>query len=249
MRATGYKNSSLRMAMRIRRLPFASSLALAISLAWLAPDSLFTRAQRVPPSAQVAPAYSVKAFGATGNGKTLDTAAINRTIDAAAKAGGGTVFFPAGEYLSVSIHLKSNIALYLDQGATIVAATPSENTKYDLAEPNQWDAYQDFGHSHWHNSLIWGENLENVSIIGPGRIWGKGLVRSGSQSRSKEQNEALAKDPAPPGAAPFRYPSPRDAVEPGWRNKSISLKLCRNGLIRDISILHGGHFAILATGC
>src|SRR5207247_3740448 len=47
---------------------------------------------------------------------------------------------------------------------------------------------------------------------------------------------------------PFGYPNPRDAVEQGWGNKSISLKLCRNVIIRDISILHGGHFAILATG-
>jgi polygalacturonase len=49
-------------------------------------------------------------------------------------------------------------------------------------------------------------------------------------------------------SAPFGYPNPRDAVEDGWGNKSISLKLCRNVIIRDISILHGGHFAILATG-
>ncbi len=241
------KGQSLR-AMRIRMLTFAGCAVLAASLAWLAPELVVTRAQRVPSGARVDAAYSVRTFGAKGDGKTLDTPAINRTIDAAAKAGGGTVFFPAGDYLSVSIHLKSNIALYLDHGATIVAATPSANVKYDLPEPNEWDAYQDFGHSHWHNSLIWGENLENISILGPGRIWGKGLVRSGAQSRTKEQNDALAKTPAPPNAGPFGYPNPRDAVEPGWGNKSISLKLCRNVLIRDISILHGGHFAILATG-
>ncbi len=234
--------------MRTRKLLLMSCLGLALSIAWLASQSVSTRAQRVPPGERVASSYNVRTFGAKGDGKALDTAAINRAIEAAAKAGGGTVFFPAGDYLSVSIHLKSNIALYLDHGATIVAATPSAAVKYDLPEPNQWDAYQDFGHSHWHNSLIWGENLENISIIGPGRIWGKGLVRSGGQSRTKEQNDALANVPAPPNTGPFGYPNPRDAVAPGWGNKSISLKLCRNVLIRDISILHGGHFAILATG-
>jgi polygalacturonase len=192
--------------------------------------------------------YNIRDFGAKGDGKTIDTAAINKTIDTAAQAGGGTVFFPAGSYLSVSIHLKSNIALYLDQGATLIAAETSGTTAYDLPEPNQWDAYQDFGHSHWHNSLIWGENLENISIIGPGRIWGKGLVRNGGQSRTKEQNDALAKLPADPRAGPYGYPSARDAVTPGWGNKSISLKNCRNVIMRDFSILHGGHFAILATG-
>ena len=192
--------------------------------------------------------YSVRAFGATGDGKTLDTAAINKAIDSAAAAGGGTVYFPAGDYLSVSIHLKSNIALYLDHGATIIAASPSHNIKYDPPEPNDWDKYQDFGHSHWHNGLIWGENLTNVSILGPGTIWGRGLVRSGSQSRTQPQNDSLNKARASEAKMPFDYPNPRDAVEPGWGNKSISLKLCRNVIIRDLSILHGGHFAILATG-
>jgi polygalacturonase len=192
--------------------------------------------------------FDVKSFGATGDGKTLDTAAINKTIDAAAADGGGTVFFSAGNYLSVSIHLKSNIALYLDQGATIVAAETAPGVAYDPPEPNQWDSYQDFGHSHFHNSLIWGEKLENISILGPGRIWGKGLVRSGNQSRTKEQNAALGNAPSDPRGGPVGYPNPRDTVEPGWGNKSISLKLCRNVIIRDITILHGGHFAILATG-
>ena len=192
--------------------------------------------------------FNVRAFGAKGDGKQLDTASINKTIEAAAAAGGGTVFFPAGDYLSTSIRLKSNIALYLDQGATIIAAETTTTARYDPPEPNPWDAYDDFGHSHWHNSLIWGENLENISILGPGRIWGRGLVRLGNQSRTAEQNAALANLPGESRAGPFGFPSKRDAVEPGWGNKSIALKLCRNVLIRDVTIFHGGHFAILATG-
>lgn len=216
-------------------------LALLFSAA---PQSHFSRAA----AAAESNVYNIKTFGATGNGKTLDTPAINKTIDAAAAAGGGTVYFPAGNYLSVSIHLKSNIALYLDQGATIVAAETSDQAKYDPPEPNEWDKYQDFGHTHWHNSLIWGENLTNVSILGPGTIWGKGLVRNGGQSRTQPQNDALNAARANEPKTPFGYPNPRDAVEAGWGNKAIALKLCRNVIIRDISILHGGHFAILATG-
>src|SRR6266498_2752194 len=193
--------------------------------------------------------FDIKTFGAKGDGKALDSPAVNKAIDAAAAAGGGTVFFPAGTYRSFSIRLKSNITLYLDHGATILAASPADKDgQYDPPEPNQWDQYQDFGHSHWRNSLIWGENLQNISVIGPGLIWGKGLVRSGAQSRTKAQNDALGNAPPDPRGGPFGYPKPRDAVEPGWGNKSISLKLCRNVIIRDISILHGGHFAILATG-
>jgi polygalacturonase len=176
-------------------------------------------AARPAPAASAA-GFSVRAFGATGNGTTLDTAAINRAIDAAAAAGGGTVLFPAGNYLSYSIHLKSNITLHVDSGATIIAAdTPDGGgSGFDLPEPNQWDMYQDFGHSHFQNSLIWGIDLENISIIGSGRIWGKGLSRG------------------------------MNVQVPGVGNKSISLKNCHNVLLRDFSILHGGHFGILATG-
>jgi polygalacturonase len=66
--------------------------------------------------------YDVRAFGARGDGTTPDTAAINKAIEAAAAAGGGTVNFPAGTYISVSIRLRSNITLQVNQGATILAA-------------------------------------------------------------------------------------------------------------------------------
>ena len=193
--------------------------------------------------------YNVRAFGAKGDGKTLDSPAVNRAIEAAAAAGGGTVRFPAGTYRSFSIRLKSNVSLHLDPGSVILAADPRDGDgRYDPPEPNQWEAYQDFGHTHWHNSLIWGEGVENVSITGFGLIHGKGLVRSGGESRTKEQNERLRDFKTDPKVAPFGYPNPRDAVEPGWGNKAISLKLSRNVVIRDVTILHGGHFAILATG-
>jgi len=159
--------------------------------------------------------YNVKDFGAKGNGMSMDGNAINKAIDEAAKAGGGTVFFPAGNYLSGSIHLKSNICLYISEGATLIASTDS--TQFDKPEKSINDVYQDYGHSHFHNSFIWGENLHDISIIGAGRIWGKGLVRNGKKG---DENP----------------------------NKSISLLMCRNVIIRDISILHGGWFAILATG-
>ena len=58
-------------------------------------------------------------FGARGDGKTLDTNAVNKAIDAAAAKGGGTVFVPAGTYLCFSIRLKSNITIYLDNGKPI----------------------------------------------------------------------------------------------------------------------------------
>ncbi len=169
--------------------------------------------------------FDVRAFGAVGDGTTLDSAAIDKAIAAASTGGGGTVRFPAGTYLSYTIHLKSRVTLFLDQGAVILAAETlggSGKGGYDPAEPNQWDQYQDFGHSHWRNSLIYGEGLENIAIVGPGRIWGRGLSKGYG-------------------------PGPK-AETPGVGNKAISLKNCRNVTLRDFSILHGGHFGVLATG-
>src|SRR6266566_1629463 len=198
-------------------------------------------------------AYDVRVFGAKGDGQTIDSPAINKAIEAAAAAGGGMVRFPAGVYLSFSIRLKSNIALYLDQGATIVAADPTMvKGSYDLPEPNDWDMYQDFGHSHWRNSLIWGIGLENVSILGPGLIDGKGLTRRSPRPRRPLQ---AGDTPTSLGGAQTVAPvqSPLgEADDPrvmnGLGNKAISLKLCRNVVLRDFSVLNGGHFAILATG-
>ncbi len=163
--------------------------------------------------------FNVKKMGAAGDGKTVDTPAINKAIESAAGAGGGTVFFPAGTYLCYSIHLKSNVALYLDRGATILAGETGQGGNYDAAEDNpEAGEYEDFGHRHWHNALLWGVGLHDVSILGPGLIWGKGLSRGRGESN------------------------------PGVGDKAISLKNCHNVTIRDISMLKGGHFCILATG-
>ena len=120
----------------------------------------------------------MRAFGAVGDGKTLDHPAINRAIEAAHHGGGGTVRVPAGTYRCFSIHLQSQVTIWFEPGATILAADPTVDMgRYDAAESNGADAYEDFGHSHWHNSLIWGENLENVAIVGQGLIHGLGLSR------------------------------------------------------------------------
>ena len=135
--------------------------------------------------------FDVRAFGAKGDGATIDSPAINRAIEASAAAGGGTVWFPAGTYRSVSIHLKSHVALYLDRGATLLAADRAPGITYDKAEEFSGHAYQDYGHTYFHNSLIWGEGLEDVSILGPGRIWGKGLV-SGDTKNADDGNKSIA---------------------------------------------------------
>ena len=214
--------------------------------------------------------FNVHAFGAAGDGKTVDTPAVNRAIDAAASAGGGMVLFPAGIYLCFSIQLKSNVHLHLEQGATILAADsplPGQTTgynggTYDPAEPNApWEPYQDYGHNHWHNSLIWGEDIHDFSITGPGLIYGKGLSFGAGPGRGQQSGlrgfgpERPAGTPAAPPAAP---PNPArmargdypmyQAEQPGVGNKAIALKNCHNVQLRDFSILKGGHFGLLLSG-
>ena len=219
-----------------RELLRVGTLGLGAVVGSIVPD---VHAASHAPSPAAGPGiFDVRTYGAVGDGKAVDTAAINKAIDAAAAAGGGTVVFPAGTWLSFSIHLKSHVGLYLAQGATIVAAEsplPGSSTgynggTYDAAEPNApWEDYQDYGHNHWHNSLIWGEGITDISITGPGTIYGKGL--------SFGANRAARGD----------YPI-YVAEQAGVGNKSIALKNCHNVLLRDFSILKGGHFGLLLTG-
>ncbi len=218
--------------MEMIRREFIRSAVGAMTAATTAP--LRTAAESTAPTHFPGGAiFSVRAHGAAGDGQTVDTGAIQRAIEAGARAGGGIVYFPAGTYLSYSIRLKSHVTLYLESGATILSGeVPLSGTQhggYDAAEPNgPWEKYQDFGHNHWHNSLIWGEDLENVSICGTGLIWGKYLSRGGR------------------GLSPRDRGLPR-AELPGVGNKAIALRNCRNVVLRDFAILQGGHMAILAT--
>lgn len=166
--------------------------------------------------------YNVKDFGAKGDGKTLDSPAIDKAIEAAAKAGGGTVYVPAGVYLSGSIHLKSNIHLYLAAGSKILASKDNPGVYDPEEEPYNETIYQDGGHTYFHNSLIWGQKLNNVTISGEGMIDGEGLTKKGSQVGEGKYGKA---------------------------NKAICIVESNNVQIRDITIFRGGHFAILLTGC
>ena len=248
-----------------------SSMSLAASAVSAVPAFAASGLRDAPRKAGSPLFFDVRTFGAKGDGKTVDSPAINSAIEAAAAAGGGTVYFPSGVYMSFSIHLKSRVDLYLSQGCTILAADspkPGETTgymggTYDAAEPKtSYDAYQDYGHNHWHNSLLWGENISDISVTGPGLIWGKGLSfgvgpgRPPGASGANGRGFGPERTGAQPAAPPTNRPGPRprgdypmyQAEQPGVGNKAIALKNCRNVIFRDFSLLKGGHFGLLLTG-
>jgi polygalacturonase len=248
-------NSARRELLRFGGLGLAAAATTAMPAAYAA--------QRSPNTSAAQGIFDIRTYGAVGDGKAVDSPAINKAIEAAAAAGGGTVLFPAGTWLSFSIRLKSHVALYLAQGAILLAADspiPGATTgynggTYDAAEPNTaWDAYQDYGHNHWHNSLIWGEGINDISITGPGLIYGKGLSYGAGPGRVGPPRAGFGPDRPSGAAAPPVVRPPRgnytmfQAEQPGVGNKAIALKNCRNVLFRDFSILKGGHFGLLLTG-
>lgn len=164
-------------------------------------------------------AINVRDCGATGNGIHIDSPAINAAIEKAALMG-DTVIVPTGTYMCYSLHLRSGITLRLEKGAVIKAAPVTKEYGYDEAEPND-SKYQDFGHSHWHNSLIWGENLNDVTIEGEGLIDGTGVLSRGAARHAKMKRMA---------------------------NKALALRNCQRVTVRGVSFLECGHFAMLLTG-
>jgi hypothetical protein len=171
----------------------------------------------VAPGTAAAATFDVRDYGATGNGSTNDTPAIQRAIDAAAAAGGGIVLFPSGTYQSRNtIHLRSNITMQLNAGATLRGAG---NDDYDEPEDNPWDDYQDYGHSHFHNAMIYGDRLNNIAFVGDGVIDGGGHLITGNP----DEGEA-------------------DKIISLTRCNGLNVG---DGL----TLRRGGHFAMLINGC
>lgn len=125
--------------------------------------------------------FDVRSFGAVGNGTHVDTRELQRTIEACAAAGGGTVRFPAGTYLTGTLVLKSNVALWLEPGAVLLGST-------DLHDyPPRTPAFRSYTDVNYvERSLLYAEKAERVSIVGSGVIDGQGGAKAFQVARGRD---------------------------------------------------------------
>jgi polygalacturonase len=115
--------------------------------------------------------------GAAGNGVQLDTKAIQAAIDRSASAGGGTVRLEGGTFLSGTIYLRSHVSLRIEAGATLLGSTNVSDY------PHHIPALRSYTDNYVTQSLIAGENLDHVGLVGDGTIDGQG----GSFVRMRER--------------------------------------------------------------
>ncbi|MFC0773068.1 endopygalactorunase [Terrimonas alba] len=214
----------------------------------------------------------IKKFGVKGNGDDDDTEKINQAINRLHEMGGGTLLFSDGIYNVRTIHLKSNVYLFINKGATIKAikgADTPESTWFSdkkyrsglsptdvgpYADPENYLTKQDVGHHYFRNTMFFGERLDNVKIIGNGYITGNGnLVTSDKVMNNAPDNRAdkmftlkLCTNLEIGGI--YRendlwYDSTRD--EPYYIRKDGSRDFDTDNMLK---IDRGGHFVLLATG-
>ncbi len=195
--------------------------------------------------------YVITDFGAVSGGDPVqNTQAINRAIQTASDAGGGTVVVPQGDFKSYTIRLQSGVNLRLDPNSIIRAARTDmydrngnqtmigEGGNYDEPEVNLYAGLQDHGHTYFANSLFYAADKHDIMIYGEGLIDGSYMDDTGTLI-----NVLSGADPS----------NPKNRTDPGhsstwYGNKAIALVRCQNVVLDGIQILNGGHFAIIAEG-
>jgi polygalacturonase len=170
--------------------------------------------------------FDVKDFGATGDGKTMDTAAIQHAIDACAAAGSGRVRIGPGIYLTGPIQLKSDVDLHVEKGALVLFSRNIDD--YPRITANLGGADKTV-----RKSPITGENLVNVSITGPGIFDGQGdawrPVKQGKMSRDQWE-QLIGSGGVVDTAAKTWYPQ-KDRTVAAQRPALVTLSNCRQVLL------------------
>jgi len=159
--------------------------------------------------------FNILDYNAKGDGITLNTRSIQAAIDACSKSGGGTVWFPAGRYVSGTIYLKSHVTLFLEAGAVLEGSKNLKDYPVTISKVRSYtDNYTD-------KSLIYAEGLENISITGNGLIDGNG---ASFKIENMDNDDGLRKKDD------FFYYKSRPYL--------IRIINCRNILVRDVTIMN-----------
>jgi polygalacturonase len=167
--------------------------------------------------------FNVRDYGATGDGHTLETRAMNAAIDACAKSGGGTVYVPPGRYLTGTIQIKSHVTLDIDAGATVLG---SENIDDYPAMENPWGKLDP--RTDWISPLIYAVDAENIAVTGWGTIDGQGAI----WWRRVELNDAKKFPPGPQNDAERADA----ALLSRGRPNLIRFLRCKDVVIEDVNI-------------
>jgi hypothetical protein len=174
-----------------------------------------------PPSPTSPSIFDVRGLGARGDGRSLDTRAIQSAIDAAERAR-GTVYLPPGEYLSGTLHLRSHVTVLLGAGAALIASRNDDD--FAPVERLGYDAYADAETTSFRFALLQGQGLERVRILGPGRIDGNRTTRAG---------------PKPIALKQCRKVDVRNVTIVNAGNYNVSLLGCDGVEIAGVTILNG----------
>ena len=215
----GY-HAHMRLARR-RFLAVSSSLASLGMVRAAIPDQASQR-----PGAPNLP-LNVRDFGATGDGTTKDTAAIQQTIDRCSVFGGGQVLVPAGNYLSGAIALRSNTLLHLEKDAVIIGTPDFED--YPVTQV-RWEGKWIPGRA----GLIYAIDASHIGVTGPGKIVGNPAVGGRPTPASPLRHPALIE---PIGCDDIRLEDFSTSHRLMW---SIHPTNCRNIVIRNLTIRSTG---------
>jgi glycosyl hydrolase family 28 len=184
-----------------------------------------------PPSDGV---FDIKRFGAAGDGKTLCTRAIQHAIDACAAAGGGMVVVPPGQYVTGALFLRSNLELRLSAGATLLGSQRFED--YPPIQGRSEGIERKI-----YSSLLTGQDLENVTITGPGVIDGQGARwwQAHETTQAMRLQGKLRREADNPPGAPLRWPRPR----------VVNLIRCRGVVLKTVTVRDGPAWNIHLVYC